>query len=69
MWPFPPRTIQMETLEKSRAAYARYLCHDWNASHPPEQQVRYLTLFLMRFRTDRPEIPAQRELLVQTPCL
>ena len=67
--PFPPNSTQYGTLEKSRAAFAHWLCREWNAAHPPGQRVNYVSLFLMRYRFDRPNESARRELLYQDACL
>jgi hypothetical protein len=66
--PFPPGSVQLETLEKSRAAYVRMLCRDWNEAHPQGERIAYLSLFLMRYRFDHPGEPARRELLYQGSC-
>jgi hypothetical protein len=67
--PFPRGSTQYDTLEKSRAAYAHYLCREWNGNHSPEDGIAYLSLFLARYRFDHPAEPAQRELLFQDACL
>jgi hypothetical protein len=67
--PFPPRSLQFQTLEQSRAAFAHWLCREWNAAHPESRQISYLSVFLMRYRFDHPGEEAQRELLYQDACL
>jgi hypothetical protein len=67
--PFPPNSTQYKTLERSRAAFAHWLCREWNESHEPSQRINYVSLFLMRYRFDRPAQPPQRELLFQDACV
>lgn len=38
-------------LEANRGLYARFACREWNATHPPHQQVRRFDLYYMHERT------------------
>jgi hypothetical protein len=67
--PFPQRSLQFQTLEQSRAAFAHWLCREWNGGHPDSRQISYLSVFLMRYRFDHRGEDAQRELLYQDACL
>jgi hypothetical protein len=67
--PYPPNSLQFRTLEQSRAAYGHALCRQWNSTHPATERISFVSLFLMRYRIDRPGQPPQREVLFQDACL
>jgi hypothetical protein len=68
LFPFPRGSKQFETIQSSREAYAQWLCHDWNSRHPADEGISHLSVYLVRYRIDDPDVPAQRELLTQGNC-